>query len=195
MITRSTISNFKRLETATLELGNAVVLVGPNNSGKTSALQAMTLWEVGWRRWTEKRDDSTASERKGATINRRDLYPIPIPSARLLWNDLHTQDTKTDDGKQRTEKVYIALTAEGVHEDRPWICSLEFCCANEESFYCRLKNTPDEESAGGGAPTLHRVSPALVGPGSKAQRTLPSCAVSPLVPTILRPRSFTVPCP
>jgi AAA domain, putative AbiEii toxin, Type IV TA system/AAA ATPase domain len=143
MITRFTISNFKRLETASLELGNAVVLIGPNNSGKTSALQAMTLWDVGWRRWTEKRDDSAASERKGVTINRRDLYPIPIPSARLLWSGLHTQDTKTEDGKQRTEKVYITLTAEGVHEDKPWTCSMEFYYANEESFYCRLKNTAD----------------------------------------------------
>jgi len=143
MITRFTIANFKRLDSATLELGNAVVLIGPNNSGKTSALQAMTLWDVGWRRWVEKRDDSAASERSGVTINRRDLYPIPIPSARLLWNDLHTQDTKTEDGKQRTEKVYITLTADGVHEDKPWTCSMEFYYANEESFYCRLKDTPD----------------------------------------------------
>jgi len=143
MITRFTISNFKRLESATLELGNAVVLIGPNNSGKTSALQAMTLWDVGWRRWAEKRDNSAASERKGVTINRRDLYPIPIPSARLLWNDLHTQDTKTEDGKPRTEKVYITLTADGVHEDKPWTCALEFYYANEESFYCRLKDSTD----------------------------------------------------
>ncbi len=143
MITRFTISNFKRLQSATLELGNAVVLIGPNNSGKTSALQALTLWDVGWRRWAEKRDDSAASERKGVTINRRDLYPIPIPSARLLWNDLHTQDTKTTDGKQRTDKVYITLTAEGVHQDKPWSCSMEFYYANEESFYCRLKDRPD----------------------------------------------------
>lgn len=143
MISRFTICNFKRLESATLELGNAVVFIGPNNSGKTSALQAMTLWDVGWRRWSEKRDDSAASERKGVTINRRDLYPIPIPSARLLWNDLHTQDTQTEDGKQRTRKVYITLTAEGVHEDKPWICSMEFYYANEESLYCRLKDKPD----------------------------------------------------
>ena len=143
MITRFTIANFKRLGSATLELGNAVVLIGPNNSGKTSALQAMTLWDVGWRRWAEKRDESSASERKGVTINRRDLYPIPIPSSRLLWNNLHTNDTKTEDGRQRTDKVYITLTAEGVHEDKPWTCSMEFYYANEESFYCRLKDAPD----------------------------------------------------
>lgn len=143
MITRFTIANFKRLGSATLELGNTVVLIGPNNSGKTSALQAMTLWDVGWRRWIEKRDDSAPSERPGVTINRRDLYPIPVPSARLLWNDLHTQDTRKSDGKQRTEKIYITLTAEGVHEDKPWTCSMEYYYANEESFYCRLKDTTD----------------------------------------------------
>lgn len=143
MITRFTIANFKTLEFATLELGNAVVLVGPNNSGKTSALQALTLWDVGWRRWAEKRDDSAASERKGVTINRRDLYPIPIPNARLLWKDLHTHNSKKEEGRARTENIYITLTAEGVHEDKPWTCSMEFYYANEESLYCRLKDPVD----------------------------------------------------
>lgn len=143
MITKFTISNFKRLHDVELELGNAVVLIGPNNSGKTSALQALALWDAGWRRWAEKRDDSAASERKGVAINRRDLYSVPVPSARLLWRDLHTMETKRVDGRQKTEKVFVTLTAEGVHQDKPWRCSLEFYYANEESFYCRLKEPTD----------------------------------------------------
>jgi AAA ATPase domain len=82
MITRFTIRNFKRLQDATLELGSAAVFIGPNNSGKTTALQALALWDIGWRRWAEKRDESAASERKGVTINRRDLFAIPVPSAK-----------------------------------------------------------------------------------------------------------------
>lgn len=143
MITKLSIQNFKRLQNADLELGSAVVCIGPNNSGKTSALQALALWDVGWRRWAEKRDDSAASERKGVTINRRDLYPIPVPSARLLWNDLHTMETLRDNGKQKTEKVFITITAEGIHQDKPWSCAMEFYYANEESFYCRLKDALD----------------------------------------------------
>jgi len=143
MITRFTIANFKGLETATLELGNSVVLIGPNNSGKTSALQAMTLWDVGWRRWTEKREDSAASKRTGVAINRRDLYPIPIPSARLLWNNLRTREATHVNGKPSSENVYITLTAEGDHKGKPWTCSMEFYYANEESLYCRLKDTGD----------------------------------------------------
>lgn len=143
MITRFCISNFKRLVTAELEFGNAVVFIGPNNSGKTTALQALALWDIGWKRWAEKREKGSPSKRPGVTINRRDLYSIPVPSAKLLWNDLHTQDTTVQEGKQRTEKVYITLTAEGIHDDKPWTCTLEFYYANEESFYCRLKDSED----------------------------------------------------
>lgn len=143
MITKFKIANFKRIKAAELELGSAAVFIGPNNAGKTTALQALALWDVGWRLWAEKREKGSPSKRPGVTINRRDLYSIPVPSARLLWRDLHTQDTLKDNGKQRTEKVYITLTAEGVHEDRPWTCSLEFYYANDESFYCRLKDSPD----------------------------------------------------
>lgn len=143
MITRFHISNFKRLETTELELGSAAVFIGPNNSGKTTALQAMALWDIGWKRWAEKRDKSSPTERKGVTINRRDLYSIPVPGAKLLWKDLHTHEIDRASGTPKTSNVYITLTAEGVHEDRPWICTLEFYYANEESFYCRLKDSTD----------------------------------------------------
>lgn len=141
MITRFRIANFKRLESAELEFGNAAVFIGPNNSGKTTALQALALWDIGWKRWAEKRDKSSPTERKGVTINRRDLYAIPVPSAKLLWNDLHTH--AQDRSAEKTTKVFITLEAEGIHEDKPWSCALEFYYANEESFYCRLKNSVD----------------------------------------------------
>ena len=36
-----------------IELADRVVFVGPNNSGKTSALQALALWDIGAKRWVE----------------------------------------------------------------------------------------------------------------------------------------------
>ncbi len=41
-------------------LGNPVVFIGPNNSGKTSALQALALWEIGLKKWNEKREGKSA---------------------------------------------------------------------------------------------------------------------------------------
>jgi len=50
MLTKLTVRNFKRFGEIEIELDNPVVFIGPNNSGKTSALQALALWHVGVNR-------------------------------------------------------------------------------------------------------------------------------------------------
>ena len=44
MLTKLILKNFKRFEDAEIPLDQTVVFVGPNNSGKTTALQALALW-------------------------------------------------------------------------------------------------------------------------------------------------------
>ena len=74
-MTRLQLRNFKQFEEVDIELGGAVVFIGPNDSGKTTALQALASWELGVRRWTEKRRGKTPpKKRSGVTINRRDLH-------------------------------------------------------------------------------------------------------------------------
>jgi predicted ATP-dependent endonuclease of OLD family len=46
MIERLVIENFKQFDRVEIELGDTVVFVGPNNSGKTAALQALSLWNL-----------------------------------------------------------------------------------------------------------------------------------------------------
>ena len=82
MLTRLTIRNFKLFGEVDIELGDRVVLVGPNNAGKTSALQALALWDIGVKRWIEKRGAGNVPEKRpGVTINRRDLIAVPVPAA------------------------------------------------------------------------------------------------------------------
>ena len=138
MLTKLTIRNFKRFAKVEIELGNPVVFIGPNNSGKTSAMQALALWDIGVKRWNEKRSGKSAPEKRpGVTVNRRDLFSIPHPRANHLWRDLHVRDVQRVDGSTRTNNVRIDLIVEGINEDRTWTCGLEFDYANEESFYCR----------------------------------------------------------
>ena len=138
MLTKLTVRNFKRFGEAEIELGNPVVLIGPNNSGKTSAMQALALWDIGLKRWNEKRAGRSAPEKRpGVTINRRDLFSIPNPNAAHLWRDLRVRNVQRIAGKQRTNNVRIDLVVEGVDRDKAWTCGLEFDYANEESFYCR----------------------------------------------------------
>jgi len=138
MLTKLTIHNFKRFGEVEIELGDPVVFIGPNNSGKTSALQALALWEIGLRRWNEKRTGKeTPEKRPGVTINRRDLIALPVPGANLLWRNVHVRAVKRTDGRQETKNVRIDIIVEGVTKDKAWTCGLEFDYANEESFYCR----------------------------------------------------------
>ncbi|MFQ5789089.1 MAG: ATP-dependent endonuclease [Acidobacteriota bacterium] len=144
MLTKITIRNFKRFGEIEVELGNPVVFIGPNNSGKTSALQALALWEVGLKRWNEKRRGKAAPEKRpGVTINRRDLIAVPVPDASLLWRNLHVRDVRKIDGNQETKNVRIDIIVEGVTEDKAWECGLEFDYANEESIYCRPLRLPE----------------------------------------------------
>ncbi len=149
MLTKITINNFKRLANVEIELGNAVVFVGPNNSGKTTALQALSLWDFGLRKWAEKRRDSSAKERTGVTINRRDLLSIPIPGARLLWRDLRIRNVTRATGQQKTTNITFTIGVEGVHQGTPWHFALEFDYANEESIYCRAVEWPESAEARG----------------------------------------------
>jgi ABC-type taurine transport system ATPase subunit len=138
MITRIQIRNFKRLVEADVELGQAVVLIGPNNSGKTTTLQALALWDVGLRQWMAKRGGKASPEKRpGVTINRRDLISIPVPIANLLWRDLHVRGSEVVDNRPRTRNILIEIVVDGVTEGTAWRCGLEFDYANEESFYCR----------------------------------------------------------
>ena len=121
MLTKLVLKNFKQFTEVEIELGNPVVFVGPNNSGKTTALQALALWDIGLRRWNEKRHGKASPQKRpGVTINRKDLIAIPVPEARLLWR---------------------------VTDDKEWKCGLEFDYANEESFYCRPMRLTESKDA------------------------------------------------
>lgn len=138
MLTKLTVRNFKRFESVEIELGNPVVFVGPNNCGKSTALQALALWSVGLNRWKEKRTGEEApTKRPGVTINRRDLTAVPVPVAKFLWRDNHVRAVQRREGAQTTSNIRIDLIVEGVSINGPWKCGFEFDYANDESFYCR----------------------------------------------------------
>lgn len=137
MLTRLTIHNFKALREVDIELGQNVVFIGPNNSGKTTALQALALWHVGLQHWLlatlqsswpeQIRSEVIDSGERGVSINRLDLTAVPIPGTRLLWNDL-----RADNGEDRP----ISLRVEGITGNKTWSCAFMFRYENEESLTC-----------------------------------------------------------
>jgi len=138
MLTRLRVRNFKKLD-MDIELGRSVVFIGPNNSGKTTALQALTLWDLGLRQWLAKRGEKApAAKRPGVTINRLDIMSIPVPTAKLLWKDLHVRSVTSVKGKtQSTRNIRIDIIVDGISDGAEWSCGLEFDYQNEETVLCR----------------------------------------------------------
>jgi hypothetical protein len=109
--------------TAGIELGPVTVLRGPNNAGKSAALQALPLWRLGLKSWqAERRRSSTAQERVGVTINRPDLVSILVPETNLLWHGLRTREGIRENGKTVTHNLRIDINVSGVGNDGAWEC-------------------------------------------------------------------------
>lgn len=81
------IENFKRYgDIQRIELDHPSVLIGPNNCGKTSALQAIALWSIGIKTWLAESANSKAETRTGKALNRLNMLAVPVPKTRHLWS-------------------------------------------------------------------------------------------------------------
>lgn len=146
MIKKVKIKNFKKLEDIEFELTENVVLVGPNNSGKTTVLQALTLFDTGIKKIAEQhRRNSNKKQRTGIPVNKQDLLAIPISSSKLIWRNQFVRAIDRVEKKPDTKNVLIEIEVEGIDENGvSWSAALEFDYANTESFYVRpLRITPD----------------------------------------------------
>ena len=87
-ISKVVLRNFKRFEEETFRLEGNVILTGPNNSGKTTLLQAIASWSLALGRWHELGD---LQRRNGGytrkNITRAQFYPVPLRSFHSLWRD------------------------------------------------------------------------------------------------------------
>jgi ABC-type cobalamin/Fe3+-siderophores transport system ATPase subunit len=146
MLTNLKIKNFKTLEEAEFPLGQNVVLIGPNNSGKTSALQALSLWETGLKEWSVRRaSGSKAKKRVGVTINRKSITHTPVSQSKMMWYGLKVTSASRASGKQETRNVHIEITVRGESGGSAWEFGLEFQHANSESIYCRPLSIGEED--------------------------------------------------
>lgn len=148
MITHISIKNFKTLESLDIALGSSVVFAGPNNCGKTSALQAFTLFDIAVKKWAELRMDSNskAKTRTGVPIQVSDMLAIPVSSVEHLWKDLNVRETIKDvEGKNIPKNILIEIDAEGKTFGKEWKIGFEFYYSREILFYCRLKSGVDGE--------------------------------------------------
>ena len=89
------IQNFKHFgDKQRIELDHPAVLIGPNNCGKTTAIQAIALWSQAVKTWFEAKGKSTPRERMATSLNRLNIVSVPVRRTRY-W---HSRDmNRVDD--------------------------------------------------------------------------------------------------
>ena len=142
MLTRVTVRYFKLFEDQTFDLSEHIVLAGPNNTGKTTLLQAVALWNLALQKWTAERgpkSGSKAKQRTGVAITRKDLTTIPLRELKLLWTDTFTALRKDElqKGQKPGYPRLLTITLEGQVGNSPWTLTFEFRYQNTELLYVK----------------------------------------------------------
>ena len=115
-----------------IELDHPTTLIGPNNCGKTTAIQAIALWSQAVRTWLSKKGASRPSERTSTAINRLDIVAIPVHSTRSFWHNTVVRNYNVD------VHIEIGVGIEYENQIRPVV--MKFRNYGSEIVYC----TPDE---------------------------------------------------
>ena len=139
MIRRVTIRNFKRFREETFDLADSVVLAGPNNSGKSTLLQAIVTWKLALDRWVAQRAGGKAVTRSGVAIPRADFTAVPLREMNLLWEDRKV----TGPGGMASARRLIEIVVEGEENGKSWECGIELQYANPELAYARPRGARD----------------------------------------------------
>jgi len=169
MITAINIKNFKVLQdTGWIPVNGNVVFIGPNNSGKTTALQALSLWNFGLQKWIEKKKTSKAVIRTGAVLNRKDLFAIPVTNSKHIWTNLFPLSSeRTESGKiTKTKFNNIEISVKGITKNKEWICGLEFRYDSEEVIYVKPLHDLENNLATGDIELLTDLNVAFLPPMS-----------------------------
>ena len=165
MIKKVTLQHFKMFRQETFEIADNIVLVGPNNSGKTTLLQAIAVWNLALRKWLAERRPvkpeiqtgarllkrkSEAHERTGVPITRKDFTALPLREMGLLWTSRSTalfKDELRDGQKLGTPRpLSIVLDVSDPLGKQPdWSLGMEFRYSNQELVYAKPATTPSDD--------------------------------------------------
>lgn len=133
MIKEVKIENFKKFGVASFEVNQPVALfVGQNNGGKTTALQAISLWSFLITQWKQKKGGGTAKMRTGAPVTRTEIHPTPVLEIANLWTE--GQVRKKVKG---SENIKITITLKGVNDrtGKEWEYGVQATFGNKELLY------------------------------------------------------------
>lgn len=105
MITKLTLRNFKSIEEQTYEFDQFDLLVGRNNSGKSTILQALAIWQfcVDEFRRVKRRGNT------GKQVVLPNFTALPVPEFNLLWREKTDRRYPKVDGSKKQEFILVEI--------------------------------------------------------------------------------------
>lgn len=106
MITELTLRNFKSIKEQTYKFERFDLLVGRNNSGKSTILQALAIWQFCL---DEFRREKRIGVKKGKQIVLPNFTALPVPAFNLLWNECTDRRNHEKEGKKTQGYILIEI--------------------------------------------------------------------------------------
>lgn len=114
MITKVTLRNFKSIKDQSYEFSYFDLLVGRNNSGKSTVLQALAIWQFCIDSFSRtKRSGST-----GMQVVLPNFTALPVPEFNLLWTERTERRYPETNGKKRLEFLFIEIEVTWITAER-----------------------------------------------------------------------------
>ena len=128
MITKLTLRNFKSIGEQEYTFTKFDLLVGRNNSGKSTILQALAIWQFCVDEFHRVKRSGTT----GIQVVLPNFTALPVPQFNLLWKDRTDRRYPVKKGRKTQEYILIEI-------DLTWMTSQN----EEKSFGVRLRyNSP-----------------------------------------------------
>jgi hypothetical protein len=108
MITQLTLRNFKSVGEQIYDFTQFDLLVGRNNSGKSTVLQALAIWQF----CVDEFHRSKRSGSKGIQVVLPNFTALPVPEFNLLWKDRTDRQWPSINGKKKQEYILINIRVE-----------------------------------------------------------------------------------
>ncbi len=113
-----------------IDFDNPTVLIGANNSGKTTVIQALSLWSWAVQKWFEKKKNSKARKERGVALNRKEIPQITIKETRYFWH-------KAKIRKNSTENIDLLIKVGIYYEGEIQEVGMVFKYHSPETLYCQ----------------------------------------------------------
>ena len=108
------------------------MLIGPNNCGKTTVIQAIALWSQSVKTWYDNKGKAPPKKRTSTSLNRLNIVSVPVQRTRYFWHNTAV--------RKGNKNIPLIVSLGVLHENKVEPVTMRFRNQGDDLVYC----TPDE---------------------------------------------------